>query len=173
MRHSNEGSKLLLFSLPLSLPWPCVFIWTFHSKKRNRLPPDSHCRCGALSVLTLTALHPPPLTLTHTFALLSLFSSLAGSARPQDSLAAPTSSSRIAAEWASFLWRICVSGQLVHSHNSCHCWITLHGARLTCILSLWKLCGGSTPDLPTPGARQACAVINTLLKGAVMLFSHG
>lgn len=48
------------------------------------------------------------------------FSSLAGSVRPQDSLATPTSSSGDAAERAnmSFLWRLCVSGQLVYSHHS-------------------------------------------------------
>ena len=80
--------------------------------------------CSHACVLLLTARLQPPTTAnnnntnTHICSCSSLCSSLAGSARPQDSLASPTSSSRVEAERVSFLWRLCVSGQLVYSHHS-------------------------------------------------------
>lgn len=47
----------------------------------------------------------------------------------------------------SFLWRFCVSGQLIYSHNDCHCWIVLQGMSLTITVAWRKLSGRSTLQL--------------------------
>lgn len=103
----------MVLLLHLISEWLLFFIWTLQQTK------------SLLKHLPLT----PGMLFSVCFAsngshaltpMCPHFSSLPGSVRPQDSLAAPTSSSGTAAERAnmSFLWRLCVSGQLVYSHHS-------------------------------------------------------
>lgn len=146
-------------------------------KKCNWLPPDSHCRCGALTVCFVSNGSPSP-TNAHICSFFCLCSS--GLVRPQDSLAVPTSSSRVVVEWVNCefpvtplcLWSISILTSTATVELSCTERVrssSYPGGRATLVHLKSHSKTWICVDTKT---HQTCATIHKLQRKAVMLFSH-